>query len=353
MTALQDPVALIQKDLDEWDGPPYVELDIFATDDARSIARIISDFCEEQLGSKPAGYLFCASGIGNSHGVKLEDGREVMIKARPPAHTNPDMIHDRKSLDIICQAMRWLQSRGYPCPKLLLGPTPIGRGLATVEEYFERGEHADAFQPAYRKIVAAGFFELIDRLRSFEGDVSGVQLFRRGAALYPQPHSKIFNFETTAAGAEWIDDFARRARRLEIADGISVLGHCDWRVEHLRFQEGRIVATYDWDSLVFRPETELVGSAANGFGADWSLPNVRRIPTGNDIRAFIADYEDTRGRPFSQRERQSAIASCVYCLAYGSRCGHSIDPKRIDREEDSAAYVLRTEGEALLAEAAG
>jgi hypothetical protein len=130
-----------------------------------------------------------------------------------------------------------------------------------------------------------------------------------------------------------------------------VLGHADWRVEHLRFQAGQIVATYDWDSLAFRPETELVGGSAHGFTADWSLPDVRRIPTGNDIRAYITDYEQGRGRAFSKRERQSAFASCAYSIAYGARCMHSLEPEKIEWEENTWPYLLRMEGETLLAEA--
>jgi len=69
----------------------------------------------------------------------------------------------------------------------------------------------------------------------------------------------LFDFEKTAGGAEWIDAFARRARQAEAHDGLPSLGHADWRVEHLRFDKPKIVATYDWDSLALRTETELVG----------------------------------------------------------------------------------------------
>jgi hypothetical protein len=78
--------------------------------------------------------------------------------------------------------------------------------------------------------------------------------FEQGDLLYPQPHSKIFDFKKNVAGAPWIDEFARHARQAQ-AQACSdkpVLGHADWRVEHLRFQNGMIVATYDWDSLAFR-----------------------------------------------------------------------------------------------------
>jgi len=54
----------------------------------------------------------------------------------------------------------------------------------------------------------------------------------------------LFDFEKTAGGAEWIDAFARRARQAEAHDGPSWLGQADWRVEHLRFDKRKIVATY-------------------------------------------------------------------------------------------------------------
>lgn len=107
---------------------------------------------------------------------------------------------------------------------------------------------------------------------------------------------------------------------------------------------------YDWDSLAFRPENELVGISAHGFTADWMLEGVRRIPTADDIRAFVADYEAARGAPFSKRERRSLFATCVYCIAYGARCAHSLEPHKTDWEENSWPYLLRTEGEALLRE---
>lgn len=163
----------------------------------------------------------------------------------------------------------------------------------------------------------------------------------------------MFDFEKTAEGAKWIDAFAERARQADAHEGRPVLGHADWRVEHLRFQAGKIVATYDWDSLALRTETELVGLSAHGFNADWSLDGVRRIPSAGDIRAFVADYETARGRRFAKRERRSLFARCVYFIAYGARCAHSLEPSKTDWEENSWPYLLRTEGEALLREATG
>jgi len=352
MKAVYDPVKVLQREIQTW-GVPFVELDCFGTDSAERIAEIIDEFCRAHLGSGIHGYLFYGSSVGSTHGVQLEDGRKLVVKVRPPAQTNPYLSLDRTSLEGICRVMTWLADRGYPCPRPILGPTPLAKGLATVEEFLEKGQRGNGFDPECRKLIASGFAELIGLLRSFKGEVSCLKHFQRDEFLYPQPHSKLFDFKKTAAGAEWIDAFAERARQAEAHEGSPVLGHGDWRVEHLRFQDGRIVATYDWDSLAFSPETELVGISAHGFTADWTLEGVRRIPAADDIRAYVADYEEARGQAFSKRERRSLFAMCVYCIAYGARCTHSLEPDKTNWEENTWPYLLRTEGEALLREAAG
>ena len=88
--------------------------------------------------------------------------------------------------------------------------------------------------------------------------------------------------------------------------------------------------------------------SAHGFTADWSLERVQRIPTADDIHAYVADYEEARGRPFSKLARQSLFAHCVYFIAYGAGCTHSLDPKKTEWEQDTWPYLLRTEGDNLL-----
>ena len=193
---LQDPAALIQRNLDEWETP-CVELDIFGTGSAGRIAEIVDAFCREHLGSRLAGYLFCTTSVGSTHGVHLEDGREVVIKARPPQAANPHMKHDRESLESVFSVTQWLHARAYPCPRPVLGPTRLAKGLATVEEYFVRGERGDASQPGCRKTIAAALAELIALLRRCEIDVNALRPFPLGDALYPQPHGRIFNLRPT------------------------------------------------------------------------------------------------------------------------------------------------------------
>lgn len=347
MKNVRNPTETIRTEIETWDSP-FIELDCFGTDNAGGIVEAVNEFCQTHLHGAIRNYLFYRASVGSTHGIQLEDGRNVVIKVRPPPETNLDLSFDRKSLETICSVMSWLSDRGYPCPRIRLGPTPLARGLATVEELLDRGQHGNGFEPKCRKLIATGLAELIETLRSFEGDVSCLKHFRRGESLYPQPHSKLFDFEKTAEGAEWIDGFARRARQVEVHDASPVLGHADWRVEHLRFSNGKIVASYDWDSLAFWPETELVATSAYAFTADWTLENVRRIPMADDIRTYIADYEEARGLPFSKDEHRSIFARCVYWIAYGARCTHSLEPRKKEWEEDSWPYLLRTAGGDLL-----
>lgn len=348
---VHDAVETVRNEIRTWDSP-FVELDCFGIDDAERIVGIVNEFCRIHLGSSIRGYFFYRASVGSTHGIQLEDGRDVVVKVRPPQETNPYLSHDQTTLETVCRVMNWLADRGYPCPRPLLGPTPLARGIGTVEEFLEAGKRGDGFEAECRKTIASGLAELIALLRSFDGEVSCLKHFQRSESLYAQPHSKLFDFEKTAKGAEWIDAYAERARRAEVHRGKPVLAHADWRVEHLRFQGGRIVATYDWDSLAYCPETELVGISAHGFTADWTLEGVRRIPTAEDIRAYVADYEQARGRPFSKRDRQSLFATCVYSTAYSARCTHSLEPDKTGWKENSWPYLLRTEGELLLREAA-
>ncbi len=347
MKYIHKPVDIIQASLNEW-TVPYVELDTFGTSNAEEIADAINAFCKRHLDSAIAGYLFYSASVGSTHGVRLEDGREVVIKVRPCRAS--ETLSRR--LEIICDVMRWLHARGYPCPKVIVGPNSLRQGSATVEEFLDRGVRRDAFDPECRALIARGLAEHIRTLRAFNGEVDLLKSCRETSSLYPKPHGKLFDFEKTAASAEWIDDFARRARQnlLHQEEDTLVLAHCDWRSEHLRFQDGKIVATYDWDSLALRTEAEIVGISAHGFTADWSLSDARRIPTGDDIRSYISEYEQFRGRLFSKRDRQAVFSHCVYWIAYGARCQHSLQPDKNGWEPDTFPFLLKTEGDDLLKE---
>lgn len=340
----RDPVAVVRANLDEWDVP-FVELDIFATADPTQIVAHVDRFVRQHLGSGVAGYLLCTSSVGSTHALELADGRRVVLKARPPATTNPDLPLGRSALQQVVDVQRFLADRGYPCPAPLLGPKPLVHGLATVEAYLGDGDMLDAHDPHVRRLVAAELHRHIDLLRALPGPPPLAHFSVPRGRLFPTPHSKLFT--PSAPDTVWVRDLARRARAVaEAVRSPPVLGHCDWRVEHLRFTGERLVASYDWDSLTTRPETCIVGVDAHGHTADWSQERVRRVPTPDGILGFIADYEHARGRPFTRAEHHAARAWAVYWIAYGAWI--SITPGSTQWPDDSWPALLQQCGEALL-----
>lgn len=344
MRPARDPVAVVGASLAGWDTP-FVELDVFATADPARIVAHVDEFVRRHLGSGVAGYLLCTASVGSTHAVELTDGRRVVVKARPPARTNPDLPLDRPALERVVAAQRHLVERGYPCPAPLLGPRPLVRGLATVEAWLDDGAQPDAHDPHVRRLVAAELRRHIELLRDLPGPAPRARPGAPRGRLFPRPHSKLFT--PSEPDTAWVRDLARRARAVaEAIPSPPVLAHCDWRVEHLRLAGERLVASYDWDSLAVRPETCVVGVDAHGHTADWSQETVRRVPTPDGVLGFLADYERARGRRFSPAEHHAARAWAVYWIAYGAWI--SITPGSTTWPDDSWPALLRACGEDLL-----
>jgi hypothetical protein len=343
---VRDPATVIQEHLAAWETP-FVELDIFGSDDAGQIAEAVDRFARAQLGARVAGYLFQVASVSSTHGVQLDDGRQLVIKVRPPAETNPDLPCDRASLEEIVAAQRFLAAAGYPCPTPIRGPVPLARGLATVETYLPAGERRDAHDARVRSLLAASLgahLAILDPLVS-TARLSHFQI--PADRLFPQPHSKLFHPSDAAEDTGWVQDLARRARGLaEAIPSRPRLGHCDWRTEHVGFRGDDIVATYDWDSLAVLPETRIIGVDAHGHTTDWSQQQTRQLPTYEGIVGFIEDYERARPAPLSVDERRGARAWAAYWIAYGAWI--TIDPGTRAWPEDSWPALLRDCGEKLL-----
>jgi hypothetical protein len=310
---------VISAHLREWaSSPAFVELAIFECADAYPIAGILNSFCMQNLGSPIATGLFHQSSIGSVTGVLLEDGRSIVIKAHQPDRS-------RAFLTEVVRVQSYLSERRVFATKVVAGPLPVGRGHAVVEAFAGIGSKADPHRPKIRGALAAGLYAIVQACDPLVDGTSlgpGV-LGSAGNALWPTPHSKLFDFAATAKGAEWIDEVAACARERMNPVGKSVIGHGDWRAEHVRFLGNTPVVAFDWDSLCRERESALIGAAAHGFCADWSQGDNRQAPSLNEARAFIQDYERARGKVFSTEERRLCGACLAYASAYTARCGHA------------------------------
>jgi hypothetical protein len=309
-----------------------------------SVERLVADFVRAQLGASVVERVFETASIARVVGLVLTDGRRVVVKVQPGSTPLP---HLRAATAV----QRALALEGFPAPRVLAGPVPLGAGHATIEELVEPGPPSDATHPDIRAALATGLADLIESCSRFadQPDLASGQFPRDPGALYPPPHSPLFDFEATAAGAEWIDAHARRARAvLDRPEAPPVVGHDDWRVEHVRFDRTRIVAVYDWASLKSMPETTLVGNASRAYSLDFTMADIR-YPDRGDALAFIADYESARRLAFTRAERRHIDAAWLYSLAYGARCEHSLHATTVDPVPRGFRDVLAGAGDSVLA----
>jgi hypothetical protein len=304
--------------MEGWPGP-WTEDDLFGTHEPEAVGAAFEAFCAAELGSPIADAFFYEASIGCVAGAMLEDGRRVVVKA----HSLGD---SPEYLEAAARVQATLVERGFPAPAVLLGPRPLGRTLASVEELVDEGDYRDAHEAPIRAALAVA----LARLVTLAADVAGVGLAREPEmlapdGLWPRPHHRMFDFDATRVGTEWIDELAARARERLGSAGEPVIGHLDWTVKQCRFVGDELRVVYDWDSLGLVPEPELVGNAAAHFTTTWRL-DVPLIPSPEEARAFVAEYEEARGREFDREERARLGAQAVYALAYGARCEACSEP---------------------------
>lgn len=280
--------------------------------------RGLEAFCERHLGGSAREVLFDLEGTHHAAGLVLADGRRVVVKrhqARQP----------RELLEAVVEVQRRHHEAGFPCPRPLAGPEPLGDGFATAEELVDRGELRDTHEPALRRAIAELLVEHLELARGcgpLPALAGNFDLFA-GPGLWPErPHDPRFDFPATAAGAEWIDELAAPARPLAAAPGDEVIGHMDWSGEHFRFADGRVTVVYDWDSLALRPEHHVVGVAAATFTANPGF-GASLAPSPDESRAFVDEYSAARAEPLSSADRDRIAATAAFVIAYTARCEHA------------------------------
>jgi hypothetical protein len=309
---------VIAAHLDEW-GTAYVELAVYGHADPAQIARAIDDLCVVVAGAPAERALFYRSSIAAVAGLELADGRRIVMKAYQP-EWRPEVLAE------LVRLQRHVAAASHLAPLPIGEPLPFGNGLATVEEYDARGTETDPHDPAIRREIASTLHKVIVLLEPFVHESRLPRHMLTAAPrgeLWPRPHSRLFDFEATRSGAEDIDALAAQAHAAMRPAGRTVLAHGDWRAEHLRFEGVNVVLAYDWQSVCRCEEAALVGAATHAFCADWSLDGHRQAPTLEEARAFLADYERARGKPFDRAERRLCGAAFAYSVAYTVRCGHA------------------------------
>jgi hypothetical protein len=266
-------------------------------------------WCLEHLGSEPAGVLFRLQQVSMVFGLRLAGGRDVVVKAR---------ADDGRAVSCVA-AQAWLAGRGFPCARPL---TPVtGAGSLAV--------HAEEFRPGGKVLagdspdVAACYAEVFARVMAGLAEVTvapplpnppWVRWDHAGPEVWPAMDVLDHRDQSVVPG--YVVEAAERARRRILAAGLScVLGHADFEAQNLRWQGRELWVVHDWDSLAWQPEAALAGAASGSF-ASAGPPALAPVQSSG---AFLAVYQDIRGRSFTAAERQVAWAASVWMAAYNAR----------------------------------
>lgn len=340
---MQTIAQAVAAELAERERPPAVEGAVLGTGEPAEIDRLVRAVCRDALSAEIAGCAFYEGGVGCVFGLELADGSRAVMKVHRPG-VSPARLRS------VIAVQAHLANAGFPCPAPLGGPVAVGGSLATFEELIERGPYRDGHETTVRRAMAEALWMLVDTARRFATDDGlGRDLLRAlpPGELWPTPHDARFDFDRTAAGAEWIDSIARGAReRLDAAAGEVVVGHSDWSVKHFAFRGDRVAAVYDWDSLAVDLEPVFVGEAVHSFPATWYIETAV-APTPEEAARFVAEYEGARGQPFTEAEMETVRAAADYAMAYSARCAHSDDPDGVRITPGTTRDLLARHGRVL------
>ncbi|MBM7786857.1 phosphotransferase [Tenggerimyces flavus] len=286
---------------------------ILGVETAAQVRSWVARHVRDHVGGTVESVLFSGGDIGAVFGLRLSDGREVVLKAlRPGANA--------RRLRAVVRAQNALASSGYGCARVLDGPSSTDGVFAIVEERLTCTPTGSPHEPAVRGAMAAALAAQINALRGMDG----ADLVQGGPAwsdwsvgAWPVPHDPIFDFTVPVPGYEWVDELAdASAAVLRAAEGPAVVGHSDWVWQNVCVRDGTFVAAYDWDSLVYLPEPAVVGQCAGAFSQ--GSPVRPDAPTAAQVAAFLDDYE--RVRPFTPPERRVAEAAATWVRCYSARC---------------------------------
>lgn len=312
---------------------------ILGESDPFVVRSALDAFSRARLDAEVERIRYCRFGVGASFGLVLADRRTVFLKA-----WSPDM--DAGMLNAVSTVQDALAREGFPAPPILLSPTRFMAGHAMVMAWNDDGVEPDATVADVRRRIAVALSRQIESARRYV-DLPGLPRLEYPLdRVWGTPHNALFDFEATAAGAEWIDELgaaaAEAARRPE---GRLIVGHRDWRAGNMRFARGDVSVVYDWDALALAREPQIVGMAAAVFPVAHEGGASARFPSPDTMAAFMAEYMSAASRSFTPGERRVAWGAALYLLAYTARCEHCY---RGDAAPGSARALLERHQRILL-----
>ncbi len=265
-------------------------------------------WCRKHLGSPPADVLHESAHMSDVFGLRLADGREVVVKSRP----------SQNGREAAClEVQRFLAAEGFPAAAPLTGVS-VDAGRAThAEEWRPGGTLRRADDPATARQFAALLAELVTQAADVE--VGGTS---PGAIQPPLPNPEWTRWDHDGLG-EWpvpgdpavVAGAAARVRdRMAVVYLPRVLGHADWESQNMRWDGDRPRVVFDWDSLAWLPEAAIAGAACGAF-ASTEIPTLAPLASS---AAFLEEYQSRR-RAFDDNEIEVAWATSLWPALHNAR----------------------------------
>jgi hypothetical protein len=227
-------------------------------------------WCRQHLGSVPAEVLHSAA--EKVFGLRLADGREVAVKARP----------DQNGREATCvEVQRFVAAQGFPAPAPLTGVTVEAGRAIHAEEWRPGGHIRDGDDPRRFAELLAELVTLAEGIQVGGTAPGAVQPLRSSNPHWTMPQVR---------------------DRMAAVYLPRVLGHGAWKPENLRWQGDEPYAVHDWDNLCWLPEAMIAGMACGSFaGLETSIAA---------SQAFLDAYQAKR-RPFDDNEIEVAWATSI------------------------------------------
>jgi hypothetical protein len=289
-------------------------------------------WCLDQLGCEPVDVVFRLQQISTVFGLRLADGTDVVVKARPD--------EGRAASCVAAQA--WLAERGFPCARPRTQAIGVGSLAVHAEEFRPGGDVLHGDSPD----VAVRYAEVFAWLMAELADL---------AVAPPLPNPRWARWDHTDSGlwpaidflderdqslvpAHVVDTAERARKRLLAVDLPCVLGHADYEGQNLRWNGQEVRTVHDWDSLGWQPEAALVGAASGMFANAVMPPTLAPVESSE---AFMVAYQDIRGRLFTDVEQEVAWAASLWPAAHNARwealhgdapvCGNALQAQAAER----------------------
>jgi len=268
-------------------------------------------WCQRWLASGVADVLFTAGHLSRVVGLRLDDGRDVVVKVRPAA----------ERLFGCADVQHALWRAGFPCPQPLVGPVRLGAYAANAEVLIAEGDllgPADDAVERYAQLLAQLVRLAPDpsSIRTLAPNPAWVDWDHQREGVWPTPDDRDVDLNAHPEPA-WLDEVGRRVRRrLRRTRGEPiVVGHGDWEGQNLRWRDRQPWAVHDWDSVISGPEPIIVGLAASV----WPCGPESRAAWIDESEAFVEAYQRGAGRRWSNDEVQASWAAGLWVYAFNTK----------------------------------